>query len=233
VDHAARRARLEAATLPVVLPSLLSCDFGRVAEQLRLLKEAGVVAVHLDVMDGHFVPNISYGPGVIADWRKYTSCYFDTHLMIADPARYVETFAKAGSDSLIFHIETVDDPIPLIRQIHALGCQAGLSLNPPTPFEAIEPYLSEVDKILVMSVMPGFGGQQFDSEVLSKVRRIRQASPTLPICIDGGIKASNAASAVAAGVTELVAGSAIFRPDGDIAAAYHELQIAGAMGRGS
>ncbi len=233
VDHADRLAQIEAAQLPLVMPSLLNCDFSRVGEQLDILKDAGVTAVHLDVMDGHFVPNLSYGPPVIADWRKRSPLFFDTHLMISEPARYVEAFADAGCDSLVFHIETVKDPVPLLRKIRALGCQAGLSLNPPTPFEAIEPFLTEVDKILVMSVMPGFGGQQFDPEVLSKVKRIRLARPSLPICIDGGIKATNAATVVSAGVTQLVVGSAIFRPDGDFAAAYQEILQAGSLGRHS
>ena len=232
MTHTDRIARLRDATPPVVMPSLLNCDFSRVGEQLTILEKAGVVAVHLDVMDGHFVPNLSYGPQVIADWRRRTPMFFDTHLMIAQPERYIEAYARAGSDSLIVHIETTTNPLELLKQIRSTGCLVGLSLNPPTPYEAIEPYLSEVDKVLVMSVMPGFGGQQFEPEVLEKVKRIRASHPALPISIDGGIKSGNAASAVAAGVTQLVVGSAIFRPDGDYASAYREILEASSLGLG-
>jgi ribulose-phosphate 3-epimerase len=232
VDHAQRVARFEAAALPVVTPSLLDCDFSCVGEELAALERAGAAAVHLDVMDGHFVPNLSYGPPVIRDWRPRTNLFFDAHLMISDPARYAEAFVQAGCDAIIVHIEVLVDPVPLLRHIRSLGCQAALSLNPPTPMRSIAPYLTEVDKVLVMSVMPGFGGQAFEPEVLGKVREIRRLRPTLPIAIDGGIKAGNAAEVVAAGVTQLVVGSAIFRPDGDYAAALREIQHAGSFGRG-
>ncbi|GAC1471633.1 MAG: ribulose-phosphate 3-epimerase [Isosphaeraceae bacterium] len=222
-DRAARLERWNAAARPRLTPSLLNCDFARVAEELAALKSAGVEAVHLDVMDGHFVPNLSYGAPVIAGWRSRTDFLFDTHLMISDPARYVDDFARAGCDVLIFHIEVVPDPVPLARTIRALGCQASLALNPPTPVEAVLPFLDEVDAVLVMSVMPGFGGQKFEPAVLEKVRRIREARPGLAISIDGGIKPDTAALAVASGVSQLVAGSAVFRPDGHYAAALAEL----------
>jgi len=223
---AARAARLDvlnAAEAPLITPSLLNCDFARMAEELDALERAGVVAVHLDVMDGHFVPNLSYGAPVVADWRKRTGLPFDTHLMMSDPARYLDDFVRAGCDVIIFHIEVVPEPVPLLRRIRAAGCQAALSLNPPTPYSAIEPYLEEVDAVLVMSVMPGFGGQKFQPEVLDKVRAVRTARPELRISIDGGINPATAGSAVAAGATQLVAGSAIFRNDGNYAAALAEL----------
>jgi ribulose-phosphate 3-epimerase len=232
VDHAQRLARFESAALPVVTPSLLDCDFARIGEELGALERGGAVAVHLDVMDGHFVPNLSYGPPVVRDWRPCTRLFFDAHLMISEPGRYVDAFAQAGCDAIVVHIEVLEDPVPLLRHIRSLGCQAGLALNPPTAFSAIDRYLTEVDKILVMSVMPGFGGQAFHPEVLTKVRAIQRLRPNLPIAIDGGIKAENAAEVVAAGVTQLVVGSAIFRPDGDYAAAMREIERAGARGRG-
>jgi ribulose-phosphate 3-epimerase len=193
------------------------------AEELDAVKRAGALAVHLDVMDGHFVPNLSYGPPVIKDWRPRTDLPFDTHLMISDPARYLDDFIQAGCDVLIFHIEAVPEPVPLLRRIRASGCQAALSLNPPTPLSAIEPFLDELDAVLVMSVMPGFGGQKFEATVLDKVRALRSARPDLRISIDGGINPTTAGAAVAAGATQLVAGSAVFRNDGNYALALTEL----------
>ncbi len=222
-DRAARLALLGAAEAPLITPSLLNCDFARVGEELDALKAAGVEAVHLDVMDGHFVPNLSYGAPVIADWRKRTDFPFDAHLMMSDPGRYLDDFVKAGCDVIIFQIEAVPDPAPLARRIRAAGCQASIALNPPTAVDAIMPFLDEVDAVLVMSVMPGFGGQKFEPAVLDKVRALRAARPGLRISIDGGIKPDTAADAVAAGVTQLVAGSAVFRPDGNYAAALAEL----------
>jgi ribulose-phosphate 3-epimerase len=221
-----RTARLEflnAVPWPFVTPSLLNCDFARVSEELDALKQAGTVAVHLDVMDGHFVPNLSYGAPVIADWRKRTDFPFDTHLMISDPGRYLDDFIKAGCDVIIFHIEAVPDPRPILKRIRDAGCQAALALNPPTPFAAVAPHLDEIDSLLIMSVMPGFGGQAFEASVLDKVRAARAARPDLRISIDGGIKPNTAELAVAAGVSQMVAGSAVFRNPGNYAAALAEL----------
>jgi ribulose-phosphate 3-epimerase len=228
--RAARLAAWDAAPRPFVTPSLLNCDFARVGEELAALKRAGAVGVHLDVMDGHFVPNLSYGAPVAADWRKVTDFPFDTHLMIADPGRYLDDFIRAGCDVLIVHIEVLPDPVPVLRRIRAAGCRAALSLNPPTPLSAITPYLDEVDDVLVMSVMPGFGGQKFDASVLDKVRALRAGHPRLPISIDGGINPMTAPDAVAAGATQLVAGSAVFRKDGNYAAALAELAEAASRG---
>ena len=214
---------LNAIPKPFITPSLLNCDFARVGEELDALEQAGAYAVHLDVMDGHFVPNLSYGAPVIADWRKRTDFPFDTHLMISEPGRYLDDFVAAGCDVIIFHIEVEPEPLALIKRIKAAGCQASLALNPPTPFAAIAPYLDAVDAILVMSVMPGFGGQVFEPLVLDKVRAARAARPDLRISIDGGIKPTTATAAVAAGVGQLVAGSAVFRKPGNYAAALAEL----------
>ncbi|WP_422926770.1 ribulose-phosphate 3-epimerase [Singulisphaera sp. PoT] len=226
LSPAARSARLDAwnsTARPVITPSLLSCDFSRVKDELEALKQAGTTAVHLDVMDGHFVPNLTFGAPVISHWRPHTDFLFDTHLMMSDPGRYLDDFIKAGCDVIIFHIEVVPEPTPLLRRIRDAGCQASLALNPPTPLSSIEPFLDEVDAILVMSVMPGFGGQKFEPEVLSKVRALRAARPDLHISIDGGINPTTAGAAVEAGVNQLVAGSAVFRSDGNYAAALAEL----------
>jgi ribulose-phosphate 3-epimerase len=228
--RAARLAALDSAPRPLITPSLLNCDFARMAEELDAVKRAGARAVHLDVMDGHFVPNLSYGAPVIADWRPRTDLPFDAHLMISDPARYLDDFVRAGCDVIIVHIEVLPDPVPLLRRIRDAGCQASLSLNPPTPLSAIEPFLDEVDAVLVMSVMPGFGGQKFEAAVLDKVRALRSARPGLRISIDGGINPTTAGAAVAAGADQLVAGSAVFRNDGNYAAALAELAQAARRG---
>ncbi len=224
---AGRPLRLKAwdeAPSPFVTPSLLNCDFSRVGEQLDSLESLGVVAVHLDVMDGHFVPNLSYGAPVIRDWRKRTEFPFDTHLMMTNPGKYLDDFICAGCDLIIFQIEAVPEPMELIQRIKAAGCRASLALNPPTPLAAIEPYLDSIDAVLVMSVMPGFGGQKFDASVLDKVRALRSARPDLWISIDGGIKPGHGGrGGAAAGVSQMVVGSGVFRPDGNYAAALAEL----------
>lgn len=211
MDRSARLARWEELPDPVVLPSLLACDFAQMDAELAALSQAGVRIVHLDVMDGHFVPNLTYGPPVIASWRKASTAIFDAHLMIADPARYLDAFLEAGCDQLTVHIEVLPDPQPVLRAIRAAGAKAGLALNPPTPIERVLPFLGEVDSVLVMSVMPGFGGQAFDPSSLSKIERLRSESPRLTIAVDGGIHEQTAPLVVAAGAGHLVAGSAVFR----------------------
>jgi ribulose-phosphate 3-epimerase len=230
VERSERLKVWDEAPRPLLTPSLLNCDFSRVGEELDALKRAGVVAVHLDVMDGHFVPNLSYGALVSADWRKRTDFPFDTHLMISEPSRYANHYIEAGSDIILFHIEVMPEPTDLLRKIRSQGCRAGLVLNPPTPVEAVLPFLGEVDSVLVMSVMPGFGGQAFQPEVLSKVRAIRKARPGLNISIDGGINKHTADQATEAGVSQMVVGSATFRKDGNYAAALAEVAEAARRG---
>jgi ribulose-phosphate 3-epimerase len=230
LGRAERLAVWDAAKAPLITPSLLSCDFSRVGDEIAALEAAGVVALHLDVMDGHFVPNLSYGPPVIARWRERTDLPFDTHLMISNPEQYIGDYAKAGADSLLVHAEVARDPGDLLARIRDLGCRAGLVVNPPTPWQAVEPYLHQLDSVLVMSVMPGFGGQAFQPQVLEKVRAIRAAKPDLRISIDGGINRQTAAEATAAGATQMVVGSATFRADGNYRAALEEVASAALAG---
>ncbi len=199
------------AAAPVIGPSLLKCDFSGLSREIAKLDEAGAVMLHWDVMDGHFVPNLSYGGMVIQSCRAATSLIFDAHLMIADPAKYLDTFVKAGCQCLTVHIEAVPEPTGLLRRIREADIVAGLALNPGTPVERILPYLDEVDQILVMSVEPGFGGQKFIPSALEKLRvlRSRAASGTI-LSVDGGIDPSTISDAAAAGAHLFVAGSAVF-----------------------
>ncbi|HWA97754.1 MAG TPA: ribulose-phosphate 3-epimerase, partial [Pirellulales bacterium] len=203
-------ARLRAA-VPVVLPSLLMCDFGRLGEEIARLEAAGVQGLHLDVMDGHFVPNLSYGLPLVETFRRLTKLPLDVHLMIDNPGAYVDRYRSAGADSMTVHVEAADDIRPVLEQIRRSGAGVGLALNPPTPLSAIEPALGMVDLVLVMSVMPGFGGQTFDPVALEKLSALRaKLGDRVLLELDGGIKASNIGQCTAAGAQLLVVGSAIF-----------------------
>lgn len=197
---------------PVILPSLLLCDFGNLEREIAQLEQAGVKALHLDVMDGHFVPNLTYGLPIVAACRKLTSLPLDVHLMISQPERLIEQFAEAGADSLTIHIEAVPEPQALLERIRSLGPAAGLALNPATPLSAIESCLEACDLVLVMSVMPGFGGQAFQPVALDKLRQLRSRAPdSLLLEVDGGVNDKTIGGCAAAGADLFVVGSAIFQ----------------------
>jgi len=202
---------------------MLKCDFGNLQREAALLDRASAAVLHLDVMDGHFVPNLSYGPMVIERMRDLTPTPFDAHLMISDPGKYLQEYLAAGCEAITIHIEAVPEPSEILRTIRDADRVAGLALNPGTPFEAVAPYLDDCDLLLVMSVNPGFGGQKFIPDVLEKVTRARQVREELIISIDGGINASTIAACAQAGVDLFVAGSAVFDAS-DYAVALKELR---------
>lgn len=197
-----------------VAPSLLAANFSRLAEEIQRIEAAGADFLHLDIMDGHFVPNISFGLPVIQAIRQVTHLKFDVHLMLSQPQDYLEAFRQAGADSLTVHVEVDANIGTLLDQIHSIGLECGLTLNPKTPIDLIFPYLNQLNLALVMSVEPGFGGQSFMPEALNKVKALRQEiihqKLDLPIQIDGGITPDNASLCRAAGVRWLVAGSSVF-----------------------
>jgi len=204
-------------------PSILSADFARLAEAVAAVEGAGADWVHVDVMDGHFVPNLTFGPKMVADLRKATRLPLDVHLMIERPEDWVDRYADAGASYLTIHVEAARDVPGALRAIRGRGVRPGITLNPETPVEAVLPYLAAVDLVLVMSVRPGFGGQSFIENSLEKVSRLRAALDARGIAaeleVDGGIKPDNAARVAAAGATVLVAGSAVYEdPDGPAAA---------------
>ena len=201
----------------IVAPSILSADFGNLEREIKMLDRSAAGWVHIDVMDGVFVPNISFGFPVMKAVRKATSKVLDVHLMIVDPEKYVKRFAEAGADYVIFHHEACADPRAAIAEIKAAGAKAGVSIKPATPVEEILDYLSELDLVLVMSVEPGFGGQSFMPASLDKVRTLRQEIDergyNCILEIDGGISAKNAREVFDAGVDVVVAGSSVFNAE--------------------
>ncbi len=190
---------------------MLKCDFGNLHREVELLESAGAKILHLDVMDGHFVPNLSYGPVVIERLRPLTELPFEEHLMISDPARYLDDYLKAGCNVVTVHLEAVPQPRALLDRIRERGAAAGLAINPGTPVERLEPLRDAFDLVLVMSVEPGFGGQKFMPSALSKVRWLRsRLKPDVRLSIDGGIDRTTIAEAARAGADVFVVGSAIF-----------------------
>ena len=199
------------AVAPLIAPSLLACDFAELREEIRRVEAGGAQVLHLDIMDGHFVPNLSIGIPVVEAVRRSTDLPLDVHLMISEPGRYIQPFRKAGADLLTIHVEAVGDPRPLLEEIRSLGAGAGISLNPPTPVDSLEGCLDLCDLVLVMSVMPGFGGQEFDRAAPDKLRRLRElAGPDLLLSIDGGVNRDTAGICAEAGADMLVIGSALF-----------------------
>ncbi len=207
-------------------PSILSADFGHLADEIAKVEEH-TTYLHIDVMDGHYVPNITFGVPVVKAIRPESNLIFDVHLMIENPMKFIDSFAEAGADMITFHVETVEDPYPVIEKIHSLGKRAGMSIHPDTPIEKILPYVEACDLILVMSVRPGFGGQHFMEESLDRIAAVRKVvdekNLDTIISVDGGICTDTIARVVRAGANLLVAGSAVFSND-DHAKAIEELR---------
>ncbi len=195
-------------------PSILSADFGCLAEQLAEVEKAGAHLIHVDVMDGHFVPNITIGPVVVEGVKKHTGLPLDVHLMIDNPGQYIEAFRTAGADIITFHAEAVFDILELVNGVKALGAKVGLAISPDTSVDVIQDVLTEIDLLTIMSVHPGFGGQKFIESSIHKIETVKMlveaSSASLEIEVDGGINLENAGSVAAAGADILVAGSSVF-----------------------
>jgi ribulose-phosphate 3-epimerase len=213
-----------------IAPSILSADFARLGEEVRAAERGGAQRIHIDVMDGHFVPNLTMGPIVVKALRPITRLPLEVHLMIEEPARFVEPFLKEGADRLIFHIEVAPDPRALLDSIRARGKTAAVAVNPENPVEQLEPYLPHMDMALCMTVHPGFGGQAFLPESPERISRLRQLinrhNANCELEVDGGIELDTAVEAVRAGANVLVAGTAIFRnPQGPTEAVREMLAV--------
>lgn len=201
----------------ILSPSILSADFTKLGEEIETIDNAGAEYIHVDVMDGMFVPSISYGMPVIKSIRKSTGKVFDVHLMISEPIRYIADFAASGADMITVHVEACSDVVATIEKIREYKLKVGLTLNPDTPVSAIKPYLNRVDMVLIMSVNPGFGGQKFITSSVDKIKEVKRLRDELNLSydieVDGGINIDNLATVLEAGANVIVAGSAIFRGD--------------------
>lgn len=201
----------------ILSPSILSADFTKLGEEIETIDNAGAEYIHVDVMDGMFVPSISYGMPVIKSIRKSTGKVFDVHLMISDPIRYIADFAASGADMITVHVEACSDVVATIEKIREYKLKVGITLNPDTPVSAIKPYLNRVDMVLIMSVNPGFGGQKFITSSVDKIKEVKRLRDELNLSydieVDGGINIDNLATVLEAGANVIVAGSAIFRGD--------------------
>lgn len=221
---------------PQISASLLTADFARLGEEVRRAVAGGADSIHLDVMDGHFVDNITMGPVVVEGLRPHATLPYHSHLMITNPLRYAQAFAAAGSDVIAFHVEANDDVADVIEAIRRAGRGAGLALNPETPAAAVLPYLERIELLLVMTVHPGWGGQAFMHDVLPKLAALRAEATRrgldLPIAVDGGINLETIGAAHAAGGDVLVAGSALYRTDGDLRPGVQALRAAATRGVG-
>lgn len=217
----------------LVSPSVLASDFGRLDEEIARAEAGGADVIHLDVMDGHFVPNISFGPPVIRSIRKASGMLFDTHLMISEPARYAKAFADAGSDHLTFHLECPEPTEGIIDAIRQAGCTVGISLKPATPAEAVFPWLDKIDLVLIMTVEPGFGGQSFMADQMAKCaavkREILRRGLHVQLEADGGIDEQTVRTVAAHGANMIVAGTSVFRHPEGIEAAIAKLHAATAL----
>ncbi len=195
-----------------IAPSILAADPLNMGEDIRRVLSCGIDTLHVDVMDAHFVPNLSYGPAIVEAVKKeFPSVRLDTHLMMDNPYKYIEAFFKAGSDEITVHLEIEENKRDVLKRIHYFGAKAGLSIKPNTPYEALEPYLDNLDLILIMSVEPGFGGQKFMPESLEKLKALRKMGYKNTLSIDGGINAENAEAVVKSGADRLVMGTAVFK----------------------
>ncbi len=198
----------------LVAPSILSADFSKLGEEIKAVEHAGADWIHIDVMDGHFVPNITIGPVVVSKIRKISDIFFDVHLMIENPGKYVEQFVKAGADLITIHAEACDDLESIIKKVKEFGCKVGVSINPETSLNAIAGIIQDVDLVLIMSVHPGFGGQSFIEDVLSKIRETREIidkiDKKIHLEVDGGINDKTAKTAIEHGADVLVTGNFIF-----------------------